>query len=84
MLSLVFDLSMSLRVDRCFVANASVGANGHVIQGVARATMQALFCLQHDLYRQYEYLRINSEVLLPSILVLAFLVSNRTVSSLFC
>ena len=73
MLSLVFDLSMSLRVDRCFVANASVGANGHVIlQALHEPLMQALFCLQRDLYRQCEYLRINSEVLFPSILVFAF------------
>ena len=84
MLSLVFDLSMSLRIDRCFVANASVGANGHVIQSVARATMQPLFCLQRDLYRQCEYLSINPEILFPSILVLAFLVSAWTIFSLFC
>ena len=43
MLSLVFDLSMRLRINRSLVANASVGANGHVIESVARATMEAFF-----------------------------------------
>ena len=44
MLSLVFDLSMRLRINSSLIANASVGANGHVIKSVARATMEA-FCL---------------------------------------
>ena len=41
------------------------------------------FCLQRDLYRQCEYLSINPEILFPSILVLAFLVSAWTIFSLF-
>ena len=43
MLSLILDLSMRLRITSSFVANASVGANGHLFQWDARATMEALF-----------------------------------------
>tara|TARA_B100000085_G_scaffold278801_1_gene301122 strand:- start:690 stop:908 length:219 start_codon:yes stop_codon:yes gene_type:complete len=72
MLSLVFDLGMSLRIDNSLVANASIGANGHVIQCVARALCRLFSGLPLDLYRQHQRLRINPEILLPSILALAF------------
>ena len=43
MFAFVFNLSVSLRIDRSFVANASIGADRHVSGSVARATMQAFF-----------------------------------------
>ena len=45
MFAFVFNLSVSLRIDRSFVANASIGADRHVSGSVARATMQAFFQL---------------------------------------
>ena len=82
MLSLIFDLSMSLRIDSSLVANASIGANGHVIRCVARATMQAFSDLPRDLYRQNQRLRINPKMLLSSIPALVICVANLTIDRL--
>ena len=76
MFAFVFNLSVSLRIDRSFVANASIGADRHVSGSVARATMQAFFSFQRALYRQRRHLRINPELLCWLLLLFAFFVAD--------
>ena len=45
MFAFVFNLSMSLRINRSFVVNAAIGADRHVSECIARATMQTFFQL---------------------------------------